>query len=414
MVYLQTYMANGQKICERQKDVEWHAQPKHHIVKWSLMNKICSHFYTDCWNINANDERNISEHQALNVPQICPLQLQLGDSLFISSEDSFQPHGVYLGNISLEEFIRCPTKGFLQEQLIFHCRSRGMQQVDPQWLGVGTHYFAEVYTKGPLLCNLGLRLNVTVKPQFCQQSSNAPFCSRHGRCLSHVWEEAYKCHCSQQYSGQFCEEFDACSSTPCHNNATCIDIREGPVGDSYECACPSQFAGKKCSEIVGQCQPHLCQSGNCINVTPNTFLCECGKDFTGPFCEIEIDECESNPCKHGGTCVDYIGHFKCTCHMAVPQGNCAWTDLMALIAPVCYHVLKMQSHVQMEVAVSLMKRTRILYVSVLLDGLEKSAWRTLMTVKRTGASMELLVKMESMNTDATVLWDTLAPSVNLI
>ncbi|EMP34989.1 Protein eyes shut like protein [Chelonia mydas] len=175
-----------------------------------------------------------------------------------------------------------------------------MHQVDPRWLGVGTHYFAEVQTKGPPLCNLGLRLNVTVKQQFCQQSSNEPFCSRHGRCLSHVWEEAYNCHCSQQYSGRFCEEFDACSSKPCHNNASCINTREGTIGDSYECACPTQFAGKNCSEIIGQCQPHTCLNGNCSNVTPNTFLCECDKDFTASGVEdnkgdFSLQRCQITP-----------------------------------------------------------------------------------------------------------------------
>uniref|UniRef100_A0A674KBT1 EGF-like domain-containing protein n=1 Tax=Terrapene triunguis TaxID=2587831 RepID=A0A674KBT1_9SAUR len=313
MVYLQTYTANGQIICERQMSVEWHTLPKHHIMKWTLMNNICSNFYTDCWNINTNIERNILEQQMLNVPQICPLQLQLGDSLFISSEASFQSHGMNLGNVSMEEFIRCPPKDFLQDQLIFGCRLKGMHQVDPRWLGVGTHYFADVQTKGPPLCNLGLRLNVTVKQHFCQHSSNAPFCSRHGRCLSHVWEEAYNCHCSQQYSGRFCQEFDACSGKPCQNNASCIDTREGTIGDSYECTCPSQFAGKNCSEIIGQCQPHACLNGNCSNVTPNTFLCECDKDFTGAFCEEPLEPCTSQPCLNGGICQNNEHGYVCDC-----------------------------------------------------------------------------------------------------
>ncbi|XP_014432807.3 protein eyes shut homolog [Pelodiscus sinensis] len=313
MVYLQTYPANGQKICERPMSVEWHTQPEQHIVKWTLMNNICSNFYTECWNINTNNERNMLEQKALNVPQICPLQLQLGDSLFISSEETFELHRINLGYVSLEEFIRCPTKGFLQEQLIFGSRLRGMHQVDLQWLKAGTHYFAEIQTKGPLLCNLGLRLNVTVKQQFCQQSSNAPFCSRHGRCLSNIWEEAYNCRCSQQYLGRFCQEFDACSSKPCRNNAACIDTREGLIGDSYKCVCHSQFAGKNCSEIIGQCQPHVCLNGNCSNVTPNTFLCKCNKDFTGPFCEEPVEHCISQPCLNGGICQNNEHGYVCEC-----------------------------------------------------------------------------------------------------
>uniref|UniRef100_A0A8C8RYB2 EGF-like domain-containing protein n=1 Tax=Pelusios castaneus TaxID=367368 RepID=A0A8C8RYB2_9SAUR len=321
MVYLQTYTTNGRIICESQMYVEWRTQPRHHIVKWTP-NNICSDFYTDCWNINTNIERNVLEQQALNIPQICPLQIQMGDSLFISSEPSFQSHGMTLGNVSMEEFIRCPRKGFPQDQLIFGYTLRGMHQVDPQWLGVGTHYFAEVQTKGPLLCNLGLRLNVAVKQQFCQQSVNAPLCSRHGRCLSHIWEEIYNCYCSQQYSGRFCQEFDACSSKPCHNNASCIDIEEGSIGDSYECACPSQFAGKNCSEIIGQCQPQVCLNGNCNNVTPNTFLCECNKEFTGPFCEEPVEPCTSQPCLNEGICHNTQHRYVCDCPVGFFGHDC--------------------------------------------------------------------------------------------
>ncbi|XP_043397860.1 protein eyes shut homolog [Chelonia mydas] len=37
---------------------------------------------------------------------------------------------------------------------------------------------------------------------------------------------------------------------------------------------------------------------------------------------MEIDECGSNPCKHGGTCIDSIGHFKCTCLMGFEGEKC--------------------------------------------------------------------------------------------
>lgn len=240
--FLQLCIVDGQVICERQMTTEWRTEPRPTVIKWTPRENVCSDFYTECWSMKKSIGGEISEEHNLSIPQICPLQLQLGDSLFISSEPSFQSYGMNLVNVSKEEFINCPKAGFLQEQLIFVCQIRGLHQVDPNWLGAGTHYFAELHKRGPLLCDMGLRLNVTVKQQFCQQSLDAPLCSGHGKCLSHVWEKAYSCHCFSQYSGTFCQKFDICATKPCHNNASCTEKPE-LSGDSYKCTCPPKFAG---------------------------------------------------------------------------------------------------------------------------------------------------------------------------
>lgn len=237
--FLQLCIVKGQIICERQIIAEWRVEPKHVLIEWTLRKNICTDFYSECWNVNKNATR---EDKNLSVPQICPVQLQLGDTLFISSEPSFQSYGMNLVNVSKEEFINCPKIGFLQEQQIFVCQRRGLHQVDSTWLGVGTHYFAELHKRGPYLCNMGLRLNVTVKQQFCQETPNAPLCSKHGRCLSRVWEKQYSCHCFSQYSGKFCQKFNVCSTKPCHNNASCTEKLEG-IRNSYECTCPPEFSG---------------------------------------------------------------------------------------------------------------------------------------------------------------------------
>ncbi|XP_054827264.1 protein eyes shut homolog [Eublepharis macularius] len=265
---------------------EWKTQPIVHVVKWSLTQTICSNFHSDCWNIDADLKRNTTEMIVPSNLQLCPLQLQLGDSLFLSSEPSFQSYGMNLANVSLEEFMRCPQEDVPQKELIFGCRLRGMHQIDPKWLETGTRYFVEAPARGPPLCNLGLRLNITVKQHFCQQSPSAPFCSGHGKCLSHIWDKAYHCICNQPYSGQFCQESDVCFSKPCYNNASCVSRgkQRDRTGDSYECICPPLFAGKNCSEIIGQCQPQSCHHGNCSNVTPNTHQCQCDKDFSGKEC----------------------------------------------------------------------------------------------------------------------------------
>lgn len=272
---LQISIVGGQTFCNRSLVSEWKTQPTVHTVKWSLSQDICSSFFTECWNIDSYHGNSTADNMPLRLSQICPLQLQLGDLLFVSSEPSFQSYGMNLANVSLEGFIRCPQpRDVHQHQLLFDHGLNGMHQIVPKWLGVGTHYFAEVPIRGPLLCHFGLRLNVTVKSHTCQKFSNSTFCSGHGKCLSHIWDGAYHCHCSHPYSGQFCQEIDKCSSKPCHNSGICISRKSQreDAEDSYECICPPSFAGKitwisetlvlllaMCSELIFL----LCRSKMC-------------------------------------------------------------------------------------------------------------------------------------------------------
>nr|XP_060608807.1 protein eyes shut homolog isoform X1 [Anolis sagrei ordinatus] len=338
VLYLQSSLVDGQTICKRYPMIsEWQTQPRVHTVKWSLTQDICSKFYTDCWSFDSDHAGNVIENMFLNNPQICPLQIQLGDAVFISSEPSFQSHGMNLANVTMEEFLFCPRQADVpQTQLIFGCRLSGMHQIDPKWLGTGTHYFAEVSAQGPRLCPLGLRLNVTVKPHLCQQSPSAPFCSGRGKCLSQIWDETYNCYCKQSYSGQFCQEFDVCSSKPCYNNASCIGKeKKGEHGeDSYECICPPLFAGKNCTEIIGQCQPSTCLNGNCSNISPNTYRCQCNKDTSGPFCEEQVESCVSQPCQNGAICYNTPSSYICDCPAGFLGQDCE-TDINECFSRPC-------------------------------------------------------------------------------
>ncbi|XP_060608810.2 protein eyes shut homolog isoform X3 [Anolis sagrei] len=338
VLYLQSSLVDGQTICKRYPMIsEWQTQPRVHTVKWSLTQDICSNFYTDCWSFDSDHAGNVIENMFLNNPQICPLQIQLGDAVFISSEPSFQSHGMNLANVTMEEFLFCPRQADVpQTQLIFGCRLSGMHQIDPKWLGTGTHYFAEVSAQGPRLCPLGLRMNVTVKPHLCQQSPSAPFCSGRGKCLSQIWDETYNCYCKQSYSGQFCQEFDVCSSKPCYNNASCIGKeKKGEHGeDSYECICPPLFAGKNCTEIIGQCQPSTCLNGNCSNISPNTYRCQCNKDTSGPFCEEQVESCVSQPCQNGAICYNTPSSYICDCPAGFLGQDCE-TDINECFSRPC-------------------------------------------------------------------------------
>uniref|UniRef100_A0A5F8H715 EGF-like domain-containing protein n=1 Tax=Monodelphis domestica TaxID=13616 RepID=A0A5F8H715_MONDO len=254
LFFLKTFVTSGHTVCKRQKTIEWHIEPKSVTVNWSLKENICSDFYGECWANCSNTQSSSSLHQELNIPQICPLQLQYGDKLIISSELSSHFLGMNLMNVSKDTFINCLQNDSAQDELLFGCKLKGTHEVNPQWLSIGTHYLLTVVERSPFLCKLGLRLNVTVKQQFCQASQNAPFCSGHGRCLSEVWNKTYVCHCEPPYSGEFCQEVDECFQNPCHNNGICINKREGQNGNSYECIYLPQFIGKifKCTTNVSQ------------------------------------------------------------------------------------------------------------------------------------------------------------------
>uniref|UniRef100_A0A8C7E4S0 EGF-like domain-containing protein n=1 Tax=Naja naja TaxID=35670 RepID=A0A8C7E4S0_NAJNA len=339
VLLLQIFMVGGQTFCNRSLVSEWKTQPTVHAVKWSLSQDICSSFFTECWHIDSYHGSGTSDNVPLRLPQICPLQLQLEDLVFVSSEPSFQSYGMNLANVSLEGFIQCPQPSDVhQQQLLFDHGLSGMHQIVPKWLGIGTHYFAEVPIRGPPLCHFGLRLNVTVKPHACQKYSNSTFCSGHGKCLSHIWDEAYHCHCSHPYSGQFCQEIDKCSSKPCHNHGICISRKSQreDVEDSYECTCLPSFTGKiiNCSEIIGQCQRRSCGNGSCSNVSPNTFRCRCDKTATGPFCEEPVKACSSQPCQNEAVCHNNPSGYSCACSPGFLGPDCE-TDINECFSGPC-------------------------------------------------------------------------------
>nr|KAF6462258.1 hypothetical protein HJG59_011296 [Molossus molossus] len=311
LLILHSIFTNGKATCKWRLVEEWHTQPSSYVVNWTLTENICVDLYGDCWVEDINIEMSTSGKQA--VPQICPLQIQLGDILLISSEPSLHSPEMNLMNVSEASFIDCLQNATTEEQLLFGCKLRGLHTVNPQWLTVGTHYFITVMASGPLLCQLGLRLNVTVKEQFCQEHLNSEYCSGHGKCLTEIWSKTYNCHCEPPFSGKYCQELDACFYIPCKNNGSCINKWNE---QGYECICPPPFTGINCSEIIGQCQPHICFHGNCSTITANSFICEYEEPFSGPFCEESMECCVSRVCGKSGICQNKSSGDLCEC----PEG----------------------------------------------------------------------------------------------
>ncbi|XP_008047860.1 protein eyes shut homolog, partial [Carlito syrichta] len=319
LVVLYSPFINGITTCRQKSVEEWHPQHLSYVVNWTLTENVCMDFYKDCWIMGKNTKTDTSGNQV--IPQICPLQIQLGDILIISSEPSLQTPEINLMNVSETSFIDCEQNTTTEDQLLFGCKLKGMHTVNSRWLSAGTHYFITVMASGPSLCQLGLRLNVTVKQQFCQESLSSEFCSGHGKCLSEVWSKTYSCHCQPPFSGKYCQELDACSYKPCKNNANCINKEGKWDKQEYECVCDPPFTGIHCSEIIGQCQPHVCFHRNCSNMTTDRFICECNERFSGPFCE-ESTKCVFQSCWKGRICQNSSSVYSCEYSEGFFSQNC--------------------------------------------------------------------------------------------
>lgn len=81
---------------------------------------------------------------------------------------------------------------------------------------------------------------------------------------------------------------------------------------------PSVFSsvilGDVCEHDVDECQLHPCRNnGSCVNYV-GTYRCDCLTGFRGNDCSLDIDECDRFPCKNEGTCTNYPGGYSCQCH----------------------------------------------------------------------------------------------------
>ncbi|XP_049328582.1 protein eyes shut homolog isoform X2 [Astyanax mexicanus] len=321
---------SGQAICRRPLYREWQPQPRNITLRWTLTENTCSGA-AQCWNgASRGDDgrlRRLSQHwtnQSYAAPQLCPLELQLGEALFAVPDRTLERYGVNLINVSREEFESCSTEKAQSQHFIFSGDMKGSVQVDPKWLSPGVHYFAATHRGSSQLCQLGLRVGVVVGEQHCQNSPLLRLCSGNGACRAKVGEFTYRCHCDKHYSGLYCEYFDACSEMPCLNGATCLSNSSASLNRlPYECLCPPQFTGVNCSEILGQrnCTRN-CRNGACVEVSPASYQCRCFTGYTGTFCSEKKSPCGSSPCRNGGECEERGETYVCSCLEGFTGSNC--------------------------------------------------------------------------------------------
>uniref|UniRef100_A0A672KX45 EGF-like domain-containing protein n=1 Tax=Sinocyclocheilus grahami TaxID=75366 RepID=A0A672KX45_SINGR len=254
----------SQVTCRRATTREWYTQPKNISVRWTLMENTCSSL-TQCWSRQTEPNGHLWTTGPYHFPQLCPLEFQLGDVMFVSADRTLEQYVIHLINVSKEEFENCLILEPRKEQLVFANSINGTLQVETKWLKTGMNYFTVVHRGSSQLCRLGLRIALLVKPQHCQSSPLLRLCSGNGECRTTFKDDSFSCQCHKHFSGLYCENIDGCYEQPCLNGGTCLSKRTAYTDlPSYECLCPSLFTGEE-----------LC------------LLCQ--KEH------INIDECSSNP-----------------------------------------------------------------------------------------------------------------------
>ena len=72
--------------------------------------------------------------------------------------------------------------------------------------------------------------------------------------------------------------------------------------------------GAKCDKLpIVDCSSDPCNNGgSCIDVD-NHFICSCPPEWYGAICDKEVIKCSSNPCSKNGQCENKENGFFCKC-----------------------------------------------------------------------------------------------------
>ena len=220
----------------------WRETSSNITIDWRI-DRVCS-THTECFGHQPNGD--VEEHV-----QLCPVQVQVGDQVYIRPAPTGSPYSTRPVNVSLDEWIYCPNRDYPTDQQIFTVNSTETIAVPQHFLRPGVVYIAEGPNGAFSNCRYGLRVAVTVKPRNCTTHDHivdaaddtAVLCSGRGTCGATLQQPKYMCMCDTSYRGRYCEEYDACVVGPCRNKGTCHDVIEGVTGRNYTCDCTAGFIG---------------------------------------------------------------------------------------------------------------------------------------------------------------------------
>ncbi|CAF4407720.1 unnamed protein product [Rotaria socialis] len=149
-------------------------------------------------------------------------------------------------------------------------------------------------------------------------------CLNSGICVPGV-NGAYTCACTPQYTGSTCEilvqPISICASQPCANGGTCLSLNNNAA---FFCNCPPGYSGSRC-EFANPCINAPCYNdGTCVAINTGGYECICRATFTGPRCETpnSVDVCSPSPCKNGALCLTINGAYYCNCPPSYTGQTC--------------------------------------------------------------------------------------------
>lgn len=317
-------------------------------VQWGMDPNLTCHSHHSC-------HPEFTDQDSPMGPQLMPVEIQEGTALSFDSvlvgRNWILPIRPF--EVSNEGFLSCDMKG---GKPVVSVATNESIAVNASFLSPGVHYFI-VNEPGDVLarCELGLRVNVTVKAIRCS-SADGVVCSARGLCLTQYGQPDYTCYCCGKYTGDNCETLDSC---PCQNGGRCLNETfqqetplcacrlgyRGPLCEErvtnmcvvitcnnsgtctgndthFQCACPPGFTGSHCEVNVNECESNPCQNGLCVDDV-NGYKCFCRPGYHGRQCQLDYNECASGPCQNGGFCQDRQDNFTCHCHPGFKGSDCS-------------------------------------------------------------------------------------------
>ncbi|XP_074657166.1 uncharacterized protein LOC141910330 [Tubulanus polymorphus] len=284
---------------------EWRSTTEEFVVDWDLT-RVCRNA-RECYGAN---------NTSTDEPQLCPIYVQEGDTVRVVTADANFATDVV--KVSLIDWTYCA----LGADAVDVSRASNFTMSGLTFLSLGVNYFTQSPQRNNaqlFFCKFGLRVKVVVRAEDCGTGGE---CSRNGRCVAAVTDAQFRCRCDAGFVGTYCTEYNACVvSQPCRNDATCTDIKLGPLLKNYTCHCLVPFTGTNCTDIRGQCAAGICGHGTCRNMSQTSFKCICKNGFDGTFCERKIvTACTNDSCKNGAICKNTTDWPQCYCKPAATFG----------------------------------------------------------------------------------------------
>ena len=112
-------------------------------------------------------------------------------------------------------------------------------------------------------------------------------CTYHGYCKFDSANDNFICACNEFYTDKACKtDSRVCSSSPCLNNATCVDNNT----KSFKCECQMGYEGFYCENKINICTNETCSNNGICEDLNNLPKCKCFSMFEGETCSIESSQ----------------------------------------------------------------------------------------------------------------------------